>query len=125
MISIETIEARASELIERALSDKDPVHYQPVFLDWAMSLYLLLSSEGDTKGAKRRRGCGTGSSTRGKSAFVDRPQVTRAAPGKLWPQRTQSSASDTFFTVKARQRGQKLKSHRKIRMDKKGFCDCK
>ena len=52
MISIETIEARASELIERALSDKDPVHYQPVFLDWAMSLYLLLSSEGGTKGRK-------------------------------------------------------------------------
>ena len=52
MISIETIEARASELIERALSDKDPVHYQPVFLDWATSLYMLLSSEGDTKGAQ-------------------------------------------------------------------------
>ena len=52
MISIETIEARASELIERALSDKDPVHYQPVFLDWAMSLYLLLSAEGGTKGRK-------------------------------------------------------------------------
>lgn len=52
MISIETIEARASELIERALSDKDPVHYQPVFLDWATSLYMLLSSEGDAKGRK-------------------------------------------------------------------------
>ena len=52
MISIETIEARASELIERALSDKDPVHYQPVFLDWAMSLYLLLSTEGGPKGRK-------------------------------------------------------------------------
>ena len=52
MISIETIEARASELIERALSDKDPVHYQPVFLDWAMSLHLLLSSEGGIKGRK-------------------------------------------------------------------------
>ena len=52
MISIETIESRASELIERALSDKDPVHYQPVFLDWATSLYMLLSSEGDIKGRK-------------------------------------------------------------------------
>ena len=52
MISIETIEARASELIERALSDKDPVPYQPVFLDWATSLYLLLSAEGAPRGAK-------------------------------------------------------------------------
>ena len=52
MISIETIESRASELIERALSDKDPVHYQPVFLDWATSLYLLLSAEGGHQGAQ-------------------------------------------------------------------------
>ena len=50
MISIETIEARASELIERALSGRDPDHYRIVLLEWATALEMLLAAEGGKKG---------------------------------------------------------------------------
>ena len=50
MISIESIESRASELIERALSDRHPQHYRLVFLEWATAFELLLSDEGGEKG---------------------------------------------------------------------------
>ncbi len=50
MISIESIESRASQLIERALSDRDPHHYRLVFLQWATSLEILLFDEGGEKG---------------------------------------------------------------------------
>ena len=50
MISIETIEARASELIERALSGRDPGHYRIVLLEWATALEMLLAAEGGKKG---------------------------------------------------------------------------
>ena len=50
MISIETIEARASELIERAVSGRDPDHYRIVLLEWATALEMLLAAEGGKKG---------------------------------------------------------------------------
>ena len=50
MISIETIEARASELIERALSGRDPDHYRIVLLEWATAFEMLLAVEGGKKG---------------------------------------------------------------------------
>lgn len=50
MISIETIEARASRLIERVLSNRDPDHHRLVFLQWATSLEILLFDEGGEKG---------------------------------------------------------------------------
>ena len=50
MISIETIEARASQLIDRALSGRDPDHYRIVLLEWATALEMLLAAEGGKKG---------------------------------------------------------------------------
>ena len=50
MISLNAIEARASQLIDRVLSARDPDHHRLVFLQWATSLEILLFDEGGEKG---------------------------------------------------------------------------
>ena len=50
MISVESVECRALQLIDRALSARDPDHYRLVLLEWATALELLLSDEGGTQG---------------------------------------------------------------------------
>ena len=50
MISVESIESRASKLIDRVLSARDPDHHRLVFLQWATSLEILLVDEGGEKG---------------------------------------------------------------------------
>ena len=54
MISVESVECRALQLIDRALSARDPDHYRLVFLEWATALELLLSDEGGTQGRLSR-----------------------------------------------------------------------
>ena len=49
MISVESIESRASKLIERVLSNRDPEDHRLVFLQWATSLEILLFDEGGEK----------------------------------------------------------------------------
>ena len=50
MISVNVINYRASQLIDRALSDCDPDHYRIVLLEWATALEMLLAAEGGKKG---------------------------------------------------------------------------
>ena len=50
MISVNVINYRASQLIDRALSGRDPDHYRIVLLEWATALEMLLASEGGKKG---------------------------------------------------------------------------
>ena len=50
MISVNVINYRASQLIDRALSGRDPDHYRIVMLEWATALEMLLASEGGKKG---------------------------------------------------------------------------
>lgn len=50
MISVNVIDYRASQLIDRALSGRDPDHYRIVLLEWATALEMLLASEGGKKG---------------------------------------------------------------------------
>ena len=50
MISVNAINYRASQLIDRALSARDPDHYRIVLLEWATALEMLLAAEGGKKG---------------------------------------------------------------------------
>ena len=50
MISVNAINYRATQLIDRALSGRDPDHYRIVLLEWATALEMLLASEGGKKG---------------------------------------------------------------------------
>lgn len=50
MISVNVINYRASQLIDRALSGRDPDHYRIVLLEWATAFEMLLASEGGKKG---------------------------------------------------------------------------
>ena len=50
MISVNVINYRASQLIDRAVSGRDPDHYRIVLLEWATALEMLLASEGGKKG---------------------------------------------------------------------------
>ena len=50
MISVNAINYQASQLIDRALSGRDPGHYRIVLLEWATALELLLAAEGGKKG---------------------------------------------------------------------------
>ena len=50
MISVNAVNYRASQLIERALSGCDPDHYRIVLLEWATALEMLLAAEGGKKG---------------------------------------------------------------------------
>ena len=50
MLSVNAINYRATQLIDRALSDRDPDHYRIVLLEWATALEMLLAAEGGKKG---------------------------------------------------------------------------
>ena len=50
MISVNAINYQASQLIDRALSGRDPDHYRIVLLEWATALEMLLAAEGGKKG---------------------------------------------------------------------------
>ena len=50
MISVESIESRASRLIERVLSSGDPDDFHLLFLEWAKAFELLLSDEAGAEG---------------------------------------------------------------------------
>ena len=50
MISVNAINYRATQLIDRALSGRDPGHYRIVLLEWATALEMLLAAEGGKKG---------------------------------------------------------------------------
>ena len=50
MISVNAINYRATQLIDRALSGRDPDHYRIVLLEWATALEMLLAAEGGKKG---------------------------------------------------------------------------
>ena len=49
MISVNAINYRATQLIDRALSGRDPDHYRIVLLEWATALEMLLAAEGGKK----------------------------------------------------------------------------
>ena len=49
MISVNAINYQASQLIDRALSGRDPGHYRIVLLEWATALEMLLAAEGGKK----------------------------------------------------------------------------
>ena len=50
MISVNAINYQASQLIDRALSGRDPDHYRVVLLEWATAFEMLLAAEGGKKG---------------------------------------------------------------------------
>ena len=50
MISVNAINYQASQLIDRALSGRDPAHCCIVFLEWATAFEMLLDAEGGKKG---------------------------------------------------------------------------
>lgn len=50
MLSVDAINYRATQLIERAVSGRDPDHYAIVLLEWATALEMLLAAEGGKKG---------------------------------------------------------------------------
>lgn len=50
MISVNAINYQATQLIERALSGRDPDHCCIVFLEWATAFEMLLAAEGGKKG---------------------------------------------------------------------------
>ena len=50
MISVNAINYQASQLIDRALSGRDPDHCCIVFLEWATAFEMLLAAEGGKKG---------------------------------------------------------------------------
>ena len=50
MISVNVVNYRASQLIDRAVSGRDPDHYRIVLLEWATALEMLLAAEVGKKG---------------------------------------------------------------------------
>ena len=50
MISVNAINYRATQLIDRALSGRDPGHYRIVLHESATALEMLLATEGGKKG---------------------------------------------------------------------------
>ena len=50
MISVDAITYQASQLIDRALSGREPDHYAIVLLEWATAFEMLLAAEGGKKG---------------------------------------------------------------------------
>ena len=117
MISVNAINYQASQLIDRALSGREPDHCRVILLEWATAFEMLLAVEGAKKAKLPRCACMSASSPRGLQSL----RRALSAPGKLHNLGTWCSASDTFCTVKAPPGGQKLKTHRKIIMDKKPF----
>ena len=50
MISVNAINYQASQLIDRALSGREPDHCRIVLLEWATAFEMLLAAEGGKKG---------------------------------------------------------------------------
>ena len=50
MISVNAINYQASQLIDRALSGREPDHCRVILLEWATALEMLLAAEGGKKG---------------------------------------------------------------------------
>ena len=50
MISVNAINYQATQLIDRALSGRDPDHYRVVLLEWATAFEMLLAVEWGKKG---------------------------------------------------------------------------
>ena len=65
MISVNAINYRATQLIDRALSGRDPDHYRIVLLEWATALEMLLASEGGKKVKLPRCACKSASNLHG------------------------------------------------------------
>ena len=90
MISIESIESRASKLIERVLSNRDPEHHRLVFLQWATSLEILLFDEGGEKGAG---GCSTCARSHTARARKDARGVAGSSRQAAYPGAVRSVAA--------------------------------
>ena len=50
MISVNAINYQASQLIDRALSGREPDHCRIILLEWATAFEMLLAVEGGKKG---------------------------------------------------------------------------
>ena len=50
MISVNAINYQASQLIDRALSGREPDHLRIILLEWATAFEMLLAVEGGKKG---------------------------------------------------------------------------
>ena len=50
MISVNVINYRASQLIDRAVSGREPDHLRIIVLEWATAFEMLLAVEGGKKG---------------------------------------------------------------------------
>ena len=50
MISVNAINYQASQLIDRALSGREPDHCRVILLEWATAFEMLLAVEGGNKG---------------------------------------------------------------------------
>ena len=87
MISVNVINYRATQLIDRALSGRDPDHYRIVLLEWATALEMLLAAEGAKKVKLPRCACKSASNLHGLQSL----RRALAAPGKRRPQGAQSS----------------------------------
>ena len=53
MISVNAIDYQATQLIDRALSGREPEHLRILLLEWATAFEMLLATEGGQK----RRSC--------------------------------------------------------------------
>ena len=50
MISVNAINYQATQLIDRALSGREPDHLRILLLEWATAFEMLLATEGGKKG---------------------------------------------------------------------------
>ena len=50
MISVDSINYQATQLIDRALSGREPDHLRIILLEWATAFEMLLAAEGGKKG---------------------------------------------------------------------------
>ena len=87
MLSVDAINYRATQLIERAVSGRDPDHYAIVLLEWATALEMLLADEGGVKVKLQLCACKSVSNRRGLQSL----RRELAAPGKRRPQGKGSS----------------------------------
>ena len=70
MISVNAINYQASQLIDRALSGRDPDHYRVVLLEWATALKCSWLPRGK-KAKLPRCACMSASSPRGLQSLSD------------------------------------------------------
>ena len=50
MLSVDAINYQATQLIDRALSGREPDHLRIILLEWATAFEMLLAAEGGKKG---------------------------------------------------------------------------